>query len=285
METPSLFAGVGSFAGIGPGTRAVVALDIDGTLVDSGDQPSARVCIAIRKLARAGAMIVLATGRQLHGTTPVVAALGIGETWVVASNGAIIARYVGDRRAMVSTQTFDPAPLVQGLLRLDPDVTLGCEDLGVGYLVNRRFGAIIPADHVQRIADEFPAEVTMFSAESATVAGSALAAVAESCGLSAQGWDEFGVGLVDVAAPGLSKGGGVASLVAAAASAADFTLAVGDFHNDIEMLDWADVAVAMGQSPDEVKEIADVIAGSIEEDGVAPVLEALLGALTPPPRR
>ena len=269
----------GIFAGVDPSARVLVALDIDGTLAENGDRPSVRVRTAVKLLADAGVMIVLATGRQLHGTTPVVVELGLPDTWVVASDGAIVARYAGTEQTMLATQMFDPRPLAAALLALDPYIMVGAEDLGVGYLVNRRFDKMIPRDHRQRIVAEFPGEVTMFTAGSTLLTGAELADTAGARGLSCTGWDEHGMGWIDVAAPGLSKGGGVASLAKIAALDRDFSLAVGDFYNDIELLRWADVGIAMEHAPDEVKAAADHVTGSIEEDGLAVVLEDLLAAL------
>lgn len=45
-------------------------------------------------------------------------------------------------------------------------------------------------------------------------------------------------------------------------------LAIGDGRNDLEMLAWAGRGVAMGQSPQEVKAVADDVTGTIYDDGV-----------------
>jgi hydroxymethylpyrimidine pyrophosphatase-like HAD family hydrolase len=59
-------------------------------------------------------------------------------------------------------------------------------------------------------------------------------------------------------------------------------LVAGDGRNDIEMLTWAGSAggraVAMGQAPDEVKEVATEVTGAVDDDGLADVLLSLPGA-------
>lgn len=50
-------------------------------------------------------------------------------------------------------------------------------------------------------------------------------------------------------------------------------LAIGDSYNDIEMLKWAGIGVAMGNAPLEVKQVADYVTLSNEEEGVAMVLQ------------
>ena len=53
-------------------------------------------------------------------------------------------------------------------------------------------------------------------------------------------------------------------------------MAIGDNFNDIEMLDYAGLGVAMGNAPLEVQAIAQWVAPSVEQDGVAKALEALI---------
>ena len=53
----------------------------------------------------------------------------------------------------------------------------------------------------------------------------------------------------------------------------------GDQRNDLEMLHWAAWGVAMGNAPDQVKAVADEVAGHVDEDGLVAVLRSLV-ALT-----
>ena len=51
------------------------------------------------------------------------------------------------------------------------------------------------------------------------------------------------------------------------------TMAFGDGHNDIEMLRFAGIGVAMGNASDEVKGAADYVTDSVDEDGIALALQ------------
>lgn len=53
-------------------------------------------------------------------------------------------------------------------------------------------------------------------------------------------------------------------------------MAVGDSYNDIEMLKWAGIGVAMGNAPLQVKEAADYVTFSNDEEGVAWILQNLI---------
>ncbi|MEE9199193.1 MAG: HAD hydrolase family protein, partial [Dehalococcoidia bacterium] len=54
------------------------------------------------------------------------------------------------------------------------------------------------------------------------------------------------------------------------------TVAVGDSPNDVDMIQWAGLGVAMGSAPPEVQDAADLVVKPTSEDGVAQLLEELL---------
>ena len=54
------------------------------------------------------------------------------------------------------------------------------------------------------------------------------------------------------------------------------TLAVGDGRNDVEMLTWAARGIAMGQAEPELLAVTDEVTGTVEDDGLADVLEPLV---------
>ena len=81
----------------------------------------------------------------------------------------------------------------------------------------------------------------------------------------------------EVSAGGIHKGSGVAALCAALGIEQDEVIAFGDELNDVEMIAWAGHGVAMGNAADVAKDAADEIALTNDEDGVAVVLQRLLG--------
>jgi len=87
------------------------------------------------------------------------------------------------------------------------------------------------------------------------------------------GWTAW----LDMAAPGISKASALEALREELGIPEYSTVAVGDGFNDTEMLTWAGVGVAMGQAPQGVKDVADVVTDSIHEDGTVLVLEQVLG--------
>ena len=81
---------------------------------------------------------------------------------------------------------------------------------------------------------------------------------------------------LDLAPVGVNKASGLAYVAERLGVDSSDVLAIGDGRNDLEMLRWAGRGVAMGQAPDEVKEAADEVTASIEDDGAADVLRSLL---------
>lgn len=55
------------------------------------------------------------------------------------------------------------------------------------------------------------------------------------------------------------------------------TIAFGDMPNDVPMFGWASYGVAMANAHEELKAVADEVTASNEEDGIAVVVERLLG--------
>src|SRR5690606_11902095 len=79
------------------------------------------------------------------------------------------------------------------------------------------------------------------------------------------GWTAW----MDLAPEGISKASGLAYVAERVGVDAADALAIGDGRNDLEMFAWAGRAVAMGQAIEEVRDAADHVTGSVDEDGAA----------------
>lgn len=124
--------------------RHLVALDIDGTLLDTGTDVPAITALAMQALRAAGHHVVLATGRSLLGAVPVAKSLGLDGGWIVVSNGAITARMaqgVPDGYVVHESRTFDVSRVVDLARVRFPEVRIAVEVVGWGYAVTRRFDA------------------------------------------------------------------------------------------------------------------------------------------------
>jgi Cof subfamily protein (haloacid dehalogenase superfamily) len=81
---------------------------------------------------------------------------------------------------------------------------------------------------------------------------------------------------LELASPDVTKGSGLAFLAERIGFTSAQTIAFGDGENDIELLDWAGYAVAVANAHESVLASADFVCPSVEEEGVAQTIEALL---------
>jgi len=261
----------------------LLALDIDGTIVDWDEQLSPRVRDAIRAADAAGHHVVLATGRSLQGMLVVARALGLSHGWAVCSNGAVTVRLDPDlpRGYRVGdVVTFDPAPALRLLRDFLPEALFYVEgaDVERTRLVSAPFphgeltGAVEVVSFEQLL--HVPAtRVVVRSVDHTSEEFGELVARAGLHGVSyAVGWTAW----LDLAPEGVSKASALEVVRARLRVSREQTLAVGDGSNDLEMFAWAHHAVAMGQARRHVLQAADEITGTVTEDGLAAVLEKVL---------
>src|SRR5699024_8661729 len=100
------------------GQTWMVALDIDGTIVDFNGAMTGEVRAAIRDLVDFGAEVVLATGRSLLATREIIERLELTHGWAISSNGAITMRLDSSLPGgyeVADTITFDPEPALRVL--------------------------------------------------------------------------------------------------------------------------------------------------------------------------
>ena len=115
----------------------LVALDIDGTLVDHTDQISDQVVAGVEKVVACGVPVVLTTGRSWLATRGVFDALGLPPGPAVASNGAVTVRYPPFE--ITEIVTFDPTDVIASVSAEHPRAALAVEVVGQGYRVTRHF--------------------------------------------------------------------------------------------------------------------------------------------------
>jgi HAD superfamily hydrolase (TIGR01484 family) len=262
---------------------ALAALDIDGTLLDHDERLTDRVRDAVTGVVAAGVHVVVATGRSLHGTLPVLDRLGLQHGWTVCSNGAVVLRLdpaLGAGYEIARAHTFDPTPALELLREHLPTALYAVEDAGRGY----RLTAPFPEEEltgqldIVPFADLLHRPATRVIVRSPTHSAADFLELVERVGLHgvnyAVGWTAW----LDLAPEGVSKASALEWVRTVLKVPPDQTLAVGDGRNDLEMFGWAARAVAMGQSVPEVLAAADEITADVAQDGLALVLEPLIAA-------
>lgn len=269
----------------------LVALDVDGTLLDSQGKIRPRVEQAIRTARDSGRQIVLATGRRIQSVAPIARQLGV--TRLILVDGAVI--YDLDRSEALYEQTLAHPDLRRavGLLRDSALPPILFESPAAGGRV-----LAAPSEHdnpstagylqwrpeVERVSwAELPSAqrvigvIAMGDPEQVERAGShALATGAFGVVVWPASLAGYRHPTVTLAPPGVSKGIALAWLAARLEIPLAETMAVGDYENDISMILTAGVGVAMGNAAEAVREAADVTVADHDHDGVAEALEAFV---------
>ncbi|GAB3158708.1 HAD family hydrolase [Myceligenerans halotolerans] len=259
----------------------LVALDIDGTLVTYDEELSDAARDAVAAVRAAGHYVVLSSGRSLIAMTPLAAELKIDDGWMVASNGAVVARLdpnAPEGYELEHVETFDPGPALRLLREELPDARYAVEDVGIGFRLTEHFpdGELQGQHEIVDFEELWSADVTRVVVRAPGSSSDEFHRLAEAVGLEdvtyAVGWSAW----MDIAPMGVTKASGLERVRQELGVPVERTLAVGDGANDIDMLRWAARGVAMGHASERVRDAADETTGGIEDDGVVAVLRSLL---------
>jgi Cof subfamily protein (haloacid dehalogenase superfamily) len=254
----------------------LVALDVDGTLVDGSNEMSVAVRDTVRALRETGIQTVISTGRAIPGVMDTVDKLGFDDGYAVASNGAVVFTY--NPVDVIHAVTFDASDAVRRVMEQIPDAIIAVEEIGTGFRVNRPFpeaeitGQFVVEDVEQLIADP----VTRVIIRSTDHTPEEFTAIVHDLGLTGTNYFIGYSAWLDLAPEGISKASGLEFLCERLGIDRADVLAAGDGNNDLEMIQWAGHGVAMGHSPDRLKDVADEVTGSIDEDGLVDVLKPFL---------
>ncbi len=268
----------------------LIALDIDGTLLDSRWQLPEANRVAVAEAARRGIEVALVTGRRYDFAMPVAHQLDSTLTMIV-SNGALIRSKEGRthlRRLLPKTTAervlqitnqwragaaviFDRPRENQLMLEtLDPDDSLRY----VYYSRNMEFIGV--ANPLETCLTEDPIQVMLSGRiDSMREAEARLrgAPFAEEFRLAVTSYERKDFAMIDVIPPGCSKGSSLAEWAALRGFTREEVMAIGDNHNDLEMLSFAGIPVVMGNSVPALKTYGWHETGTNDEDGVALAIE------------
>jgi Cof subfamily protein (haloacid dehalogenase superfamily) len=236
---------------------------------------------AISATQAAGIPVVVATGRMFRSVRPYLEEAGIADP-VVCYQGAVVADPASGRFLR-----HEPIPLA-----LAREVIAAVQDEGVHlncYVDDQLYVARITPEasayasfqhlHVHEVG-----ELLDWLAEPPTK----LVAVGEPARLDALEdamKAHFGARayiskslpfFLEFASPQVTKASGLAFVAEHLGVSRERTVAFGDGENDVELLEWAGYAVAVGNAHERVLAVADYVCPPVDEEGVAQVLEAFL---------
>ena len=265
-------------------SQCLIALDLDGTLTNSKKEVTKYTKDCLLRLQEAGAQIALASGRPTYGVTPLAQELLLPryEGYILSYNGGKITA-CSTGKTLFRQQLPDGAiPRLAALrdelslelltyegtciITEDPENPYVQKEAAINRMEVRKISSF--ADYVT-----FPVTKCLMVGE-----GSYLASV-ESYAAQQLG-EDFSVYrsepyFLEIVPQGIDKARSLERLLSSLSLKKENLLAFGDGYNDISMLRYAGLGVAMANASEEVKKAANRITLSNDEDGVARILEEL----------
>ncbi len=262
----------------------LIAIDMDGTLLNDEKKISQANFDAIQQARKNGVKVVLASGRPLVGFKRYLEELNLTteDDYAVAFNGGLVQSTEG-------TKTISKTPLsledYKSLYKLSKELKVNIHALTEDSVIspkdskytrheaemNHICNVIIPVDEVtidttivkvmfideseiiERIIEEIPEEV---SSKYTVVRSSPF--------------------FLEFLPKSVNKGVGVAALAKKLNIKQEEVICIGDAGNDIHMIKYAGLGVAMGNAFPEVKKVADFITKTNEQDGVAFIINKFI---------
>lgn len=256
----------------------LIATDIDGTIAGRDGKISDRTRAALAMAEDAGAVLVLVTGRPprwIHAIAEQTGHRGL----VVCANGALL--YDLHDESVLESHLLTPEAIRSVCLAVRqalPEVSFAV-DYGREFVREPAYrprwetGARLAS--LEQICSTPAAKLLIH--HSTIGPDELLAQVVDAAGGLAEFTHSSNHGLIEVSAPGVSKASGLAHVADMHGVAPAEVLAFGDMPNDLPMLAWAGTAYAMANAHPAVIAAVPLRAPSVDEDGVAVVLEHIFG--------
>jgi len=269
----------------------LVALDVDGTILPASKELHPETKEVLHALSAKGVTIVIATGRRWRTAMDVIKPLGSGD-YLIQSSGAVIRNI---ETADILFERYIPGSIAREIIGIGQDLGV----TGVWYDTPRRtrklyvFGkltdvealtqyasrnpsAFIEADNFKELADAM--ELVFFGDTDDLIKLDRKLRSCFSTSVRIMPWtnNPFSSLVLEVVDHETSKGSSLEWLSKYLEISRDRVLAIGDDINDLEMISWAGTGVAMGNANKALAALADVVIGTVDEQGAANYLRQLL---------
>lgn len=280
----------------------LLALDLDGTLLNSRGELTERNRHTIALARERGVRVAVVTGRRFRDARPLALELGL-DAPVISHNGALTKHARTLETVAALLLPVEEAQAVLKIARVQrADAMVSDDPDGMGVLVFDHISEDNPAlakyiawsrrvvgDDAARAVRRVPSIEDYLDHAPVHIGFSGTCAAMRHLSESLQGklsdsvkvlstmYPRQDFALLDVLHPGASKGLGVAAAAAELGVAREEVMAVGDNLNDLEMLHYAGTSVLMGNAEASLRDIADFhITATNDEDGVAVAIEEFI---------
>jgi Cof subfamily protein (haloacid dehalogenase superfamily) len=256
----------------------LVATDLDGTLLHTDGTVTDRTRRVLEALEDNGVTVVFVTGRPIRWMEDLWVHVG-GHGLAICSNGGIVydvhARAISKSRTIPADLGLKVAELVRDAV---PGTTFALETLD-GFAKEAEFMPRLPPPPdlaVGPLSEIFDHSAVKLLARHEEMDPEDFWAKVESTvgHLVTTTWSSTGA-LVEISGMGVTKATTLELLCAERHIDSSEVVAFGDMPNDLPMLEWVGTSYAMANAHPMVLELADHVAPSNEDDGVAVTLEKL----------
>lgn len=261
--------------------RLLLALDLDGTLLNSALEISEENRHQLQEFQRQGHLVTIATGRPLQGARRYAHELGLTVPLII-NNGALVAEANG------RTHNFYPVAVQAGRELLQ---YCRAHDLPCSFFLDEEIYMLRPCPLAERLHQTHDLAIPKVAEDPEAIIGKGVSNYVITLEpdqvdvICEQLQAEFhtrlhvvrsGKHFLDVFQPGVSKGRALEVLAQSLGIQQSNVIAVGDNHNDLEMLEYAGLGVAMAGADRTVKMAADYVTTANDQDGVANLVKKIL---------
>lgn len=270
----------------------LVAIDIDGTLLDDGGEVSPRTRAAVCDAVSAGLVIVPATGRRYRTTLPIAQDLGL-RSYAVCQHGTVVKDLSSDETVYIRALSAATAGLAAKKFSeagFEPIYFVDGYGEGVDFLLDalpERAGTqdyVGRSDGLWRLREERPGmeviEVAAFDEEERLLAleKDLARTLGGKATFHTMRTPSYSHPCLEVTNRDAGKGRALLHLAERLGISRGETAAIGNGRNDLNMFEAAGVSFAVANSSDTVRSAADFVVASSNEDGVAEALTRILEA-------
>ena len=273
----------------------LLATDIDGTLLNPQFQISEGDLLALRRAHAAGIEIVLVTGRRHQFALPIAEQLGF-DLWLISSNGAVTRSLAGEtfHRDMMPAATCRQLVGAMQEFRGNTVLTFDTEVKGAIVLEHLdEMGVSIRRwleKNMEYIEFVVPIEDALVSDPVQAMFCGTMARMSQALqALDRAGMDgtvtvlrteypERDLSMIDVLTAGCSKGHALERWAGHRGYGREQVMAIGDNHNDVEMLEFAGHPVIMGNACEELRGRGWTVTRGNDDCGIAAAVDLVLGS-------
>lgn len=259
----------------------MIVLDLDDTLLRDDHSISDRTKQALMKAQEQGVKVVLASGRPTFGMNAVADELVLADhgSFILSFNGGKIINFQSKEEIFSSTLAAKAVEKIYELSRREgvyvhtyigddiitenenPFTTIESEITGLPIKVVTKFMDHIIEQPVKVLMVGEPDKMKLVETK-----------------LQKELAEEFSVMrskpfFLEFTEKGVTKGTSLDHLIQLCGIKQEEVIAIGDSYNDQEMIEFAGLGVAMGNAPEDIKKIADIVTDSNMNDGVAKIVE------------